>query len=112
MPDPRFVRHGADLVHQVRLGIAAAAAAPRPVPTVDGDEESISIPAGTQPGTVFRLSKRGMPRLRSRGRGDLLVEVIVEVPSSLDKAQQAALRAFAATLDGVVAPTTGKRKRR
>lgn len=112
-PDPRFVRHGADLVHRVRLGIAQAAlGADVIVPTVDGAEEPISIPAGTQPGTVFKLSRRGMPRLRSRGRGDLLVEVIVEVPTSLDKAQEAALRAFAATLDGAAAPATAKRKRR
>ena len=79
---------------------------------MDGAEEPISIPAGTQPGTVFKLSRRGMPRLRGRGRGDLLVEVIVAVPTSLDKAQEAALRAFAATLDGAAAPTPGKRKRR
>lgn len=112
-PDPRFARHGADLVHRVRLGMAQAAlGADVVVPTVDGDEEPISIPAGTQPGTVFKLSKRGMPRLRSRGRGDLLVEVIVEVPTSLDKAQEAALRAFAATLDGEGARTTAKRRRR
>jgi molecular chaperone DnaJ len=112
-PDPRFVRHGADLVHRVRLGIAQAAlGADVTVPTVDGAEEPISIPAGTQPGTVFKLSRRGMPRLRGRGRGDLLVEVIVAVPTSLDKAQEAALRAFAATLDGAGAPTPGKRKRR
>ena len=54
------------------------------------------MPPGTQPGTVFKLSRLGMPRLRRRGRGDLLVEVQVVVPTSLSPAQEAALRAFAA----------------
>jgi molecular chaperone DnaJ len=73
-PDPRFVRHGADLVHRVRLGIAQAAlGADVTVPTVDGAEEPISIPAGTQPGTVFSLG--GDAPLRDEvgrppGRGD------------------------------------------
>ncbi len=108
--DPRFERHGADLVHRVRLGMTAAAlGAEVTVPTVDGKEEAITIPPGTQPGTVFKLSRQGMPRLRGRGRGDLLVEVLVTIPKELDRDQETALRAFAATLDGA-AP--GKRRRR
>ncbi|HLE38653.1 MAG TPA: molecular chaperone DnaJ [Acidimicrobiia bacterium] len=109
--DPRFVRHGSDLVHRVRLGIAAAAlGVDVAVPTVDGENVDITIPAGTQPGTVFKLSRHGMPRLRSRGRGDLLVEVIVEIPSSLTREQEEALRAFAAAGESPTAP--GKRRRR
>jgi molecular chaperone DnaJ len=110
-PDPRFVRHGADLVHRVRIGMAAAALGSEvALPTVDGSTETITVPPGTQPGTVFRLTRRGMPRLRGRGRGDLLVEVIVEVPTALSREQEAALRAFADTLDGAPPPT--KRRRR
>ncbi len=109
--DPRFIRHGADLVHRVSIGMTAAALGEEvEVPTVDGDVETITVPPGTQPGTVFKLSRRGMPRLRGRGRGDLLVEVLVEVPTHLDRDQEAALRAFAATLDG--APPPPKRRRR
>jgi molecular chaperone DnaJ len=110
--DERFVRHGADLVHRVRLGIAQAALGVEvAVPTVDGETVDITIPAGTQPGTVFKLSKQGMPRLRSRGRGDLLVEVVVEVPTGLTRAQKAALQAFAAAM-GEAPAKEGKRRRR
>ncbi|NIR34674.1 MAG: molecular chaperone DnaJ, partial [Actinobacteria bacterium] len=54
------------------------------IPLVGEEPMTIDVPAGTQPGTVFKLSRKGMPRLQRRGRGDLLVEVAVEVPSALD----------------------------
>lgn len=96
-PDPRFDRHGADLLYRARVGIAEATLGVSVgIPQIIGDDEEIDLPAGTQPGTVFKLSKRGMPRLQRRGRGDLLVEVVVEVPESLDKAAEQALRSYAA----------------
>jgi molecular chaperone DnaJ len=95
-PDDRFQRHGADLVHRVSVGFAEAAlGATLKVPTVDGPELEIEVPAGTQPGTVFKLARLGLPHLRRRGRGDMLVEVQVVVPSRLNSQQQEALRAFA-----------------
>ncbi len=110
-PDHRFTRHGADLVHQVRLGMAQAAlGASVSVPTVDGEPVEITIPKGTQPGTVFKLARQGMPRLHGRGRGDLLVEVVVAVPTSLDRTQEAALRAFAEAMGD--APAPAKRRKR
>lgn len=111
-PDPRFERHGADLVHRVEIGIAEAALGKEVVvPTVDGADLDITIPPGTQPGSVFKLTKQGMPRLHRRGRGDLLVEVVVAVPTDLSPAQEEALRAFAAASgEGPVTP--GRRRRR
>jgi molecular chaperone DnaJ len=111
VPDPRFERHGADLVHRVRLGITEAALGTSlKVPTVDAGSLDIEVPPGTQPGTVFKLSRLGMPRLRRRGRGDLLVEVQVLIPTSLNPAQEEALRAFAAA--GADGEATGPRPRR
>ena len=49
------------------------------IDTLEGLEELI-VPPGTQPGHLFRLKGRGVPALRGRGRGDLLVRVDVEVP--------------------------------
>ncbi len=111
-PDPRFARHGADLVHQVHLGIAEASLGTAvTVPTVDGEGMAIDVPPGTQPGTVFKLARQGMPRLQRRGRGDLLVEVVVDVPTRLSTAQEEALRAYAeASADEPAAP--GRKRRR
>ncbi|HSQ37927.1 MAG TPA: DnaJ C-terminal domain-containing protein [Acidimicrobiia bacterium] len=112
-PDQRFARHGADLVHRARLGLAEAALGTTiKVPTVDDGEVDIEVPPGTQPGTVFKLSRLGMPRLRRRGRGDLLVEVQVVVPQKLNAAQEEALRAYAAASDGPVGASTRPRRRR
>jgi molecular chaperone DnaJ len=64
------------------------------IPTLSGDVE-LEVPSGTQSGEVFRLSGRGMPRLRRRGEGDLYVEVQVVTPDSLTDEQREALEAFA-----------------
>jgi molecular chaperone DnaJ len=113
LPDPRFQRHGADLVHRVRLGLAEAALGTAvKVPTVDGNEVDIEVPPGTQPGTVFKLARLGMPRLRRRGRGDLLVEMQVVVPERLNEAQEEALRAFAAASAPSHDPPSRPRRRR
>lgn len=98
-PDERFTRHGADLLHRVQIGIAEATLGTAvEIPMVDDDPEEIDIPSGTQPGTVFKMSRRGMPRLQRRGRGDLLVEVVVVVPDDLDKDSEEALRNYAETV--------------
>ena len=64
------------------------------IPTIDG-KVKYNLPAGTQPGTTFRLRGKGIPELRGRGRGDQYVTVRVQVPSSLTGEQKEALRAYA-----------------
>jgi len=63
------------------------------VPTINGTA-TLSIPKGTQSGTVFRLRDQGMPHLNGHGRGDQLVKVIVEIPSKLSKEQEKLMKAF------------------
>ena len=110
-PDERFERHGTDLLHRVELGLSEAAFGTSvEIPMIDGGVEEIDIPAGTQPGTVFKLSRRGMPRLRRRGRGDLLVEVAVRVPERLDSAAEEALRAYGEAMGE--SPAGGRKRRR
>jgi molecular chaperone DnaJ len=111
-PDPRFRRHGADLIHRVTIGIAEAALGTRrTIPVVLEDDFDLDIPAGTQPGSVFKLSRLGMPRVRRRGRGDLLVEIVVDVPERLSRDQEESLRAYAEAAGEDPAPS-GKRRRR
>ena len=95
-PDPRFERSGDDLIHRATIGIAEAALGTRlTVPTIDGDDSSIDVPAGTQPGWTDRVMGAGMSRLGRRGRGDMLVVLDVEVPTDLSVEEEDLLRRFA-----------------
>ena len=64
------------------------------VPTLEG-KATLKIPAGTQGGTVFKLRGKGMPTLSSSQRGDLMVRVLVEVPTKLNSTQRKKLEEFA-----------------
>ena len=64
------------------------------IETIDSAVE-FDLPAGTQSGETFRLSGKGMPRLRGRGYGDLYVKVQVVTPDNLNAEQREALEAFA-----------------
>lgn len=92
---PLFHRRGQDLICEVPIGYSQAAlGATVEVPTLDSREE-LNIPAGTQNGEVFSLQGRGMPDLKRRGRGNLLVQVGVEVHKPLSPEHEAALRQLA-----------------
>ena len=94
--DPKYQRVGDDLHHRVTIGLTEAAfGADVEIPLLDGETESLEIPAGTQPETVYRLGKMGVPRLQRRGRGDMLVHVEVAVPTDLDVDQEDLLRSYA-----------------
>jgi molecular chaperone DnaJ len=81
------------------------------IPLLESGEADLSIPPGTQPGTIFRLSGKGVPRLGRRGRGDLLVHVDVAVPTELDEHQESTLRAYAEFAGEEVTKAKRKRKR-
>ncbi len=57
------------------------------VPTLNGND-TLVIPQGTQPNSRFRLRGKGMPHVSGRGRGDLYVNVKVEVPTELSPEQR------------------------
>lgn len=101
---PRFERQGVDLVHELRIPVTQAAlGAHLPFETLDGTEILV-IPRGTQTGRVFRLRGRGVPHLEGRGRGDLLVQVLVETPADLSKDEEELLRLLASSRGEEVAP--------
>jgi molecular chaperone DnaJ len=56
---------------------------------------AVKVPEGAQTGRTVRLKGRGMPSLRSRERGDLVVELFVETPAKLTARQKELLREFA-----------------
>jgi molecular chaperone DnaJ len=65
-----------------------------PVPTLEG-KANLKVPAGTQSGQMFKLRSKGVVHVNGRERGDLLVRVIVEVPTKLNAEQRAKLQEFA-----------------
>lgn len=91
-PHERFQRQGDDLIlDQVVSFPLAAIGGTVVVPGIDGQIE-MDVPAGTQPGAVLRLRGKGMPRLRSKGRGDMLVRVSVRVPTKLSGREKEILK--------------------
>ncbi|MEP7055300.1 MAG: molecular chaperone DnaJ [Actinomycetota bacterium] len=94
-PHPVFDREGADLHCKVTLPMTAAALGTTVTLRTLDSTEDIVIKAGTQGGTVLPLRARGMPRLRSAGRGDLFVHVEVVTPGKLDDEQEELLRQLA-----------------
>ena len=94
-PHERYHREGDDLVTAVPVSIAQASLGTTvELPTLDGDEE-LAVPAGTQSGHEFVLRSRGVPRLQSRGRGDLRAQLVVETPTKLSDAEASLLRQLA-----------------
>jgi molecular chaperone DnaJ len=90
--DARFVRDGANLVYELPITYSQAVlGAEIEIPTVGGMAR-IKVPAGTPSGKLLRLRERGLPRLQAGGRGDLLVQVVVWIPSSPSAEERALLQ--------------------
>jgi molecular chaperone DnaJ len=107
--DPRFERHGEDLVARVDVPFTdAALGATLSVPTLEGDRD-LKLPAGTQPGSIIRLRGLGLPVLRGRGKGDLHVAVNVMVPRNLNEEQRELLEQFAGSANGENYPVDEER---
>ncbi|HYA57845.1 MAG TPA: molecular chaperone DnaJ [Thermoplasmata archaeon] len=91
-PVPGFRRDGAEAFSETTVPLRVAVlGGVVTIPTLDGRVD-LTIPAGTQPETPFRLKGNGFPRLGRGGRGDLLVTVHVEVPRSLSAREKELLR--------------------
>ncbi len=86
--DPRFTREGDDLI--VRQAVSVPTAVLGGEARVSALDRSwrIRVPAGSRPGVTLRVKGAGMPRLNTRGRGDLLVKLEVDVPGRLTPAQR------------------------
>lgn len=103
-PDARFTRKGNDLVHELHVSTAQAAlGAHLGIGTLDGEEEVV-VPPGTQTGRVVRLRGHGVPDVNGRGRGDLVVQVVVDTPTSLSPTDEQLLRELAAARGEEVDP--------
>ena len=99
-----FRRRENDILLDLNINIAQAAlGADVEVPTVDG-LTTLKIPAGTQPGKVITLKGKGVPRLRSSGRGDQMVIINIDIPTRLNTEQRQLFEKLAKTLGSEVHP--------
>jgi molecular chaperone DnaJ len=103
----QLMRRGTDLFVELPVTFPQAAlGATVEVPTAEGTEP-MEIPAGTQSGTELRLRGRGVPRLRSPGRGDLHVIVTVVVPPKPSKRERELLKELGEVSSPPVLPKGG-----
>jgi molecular chaperone DnaJ len=94
-PHSIFKRHNNDLLAEITISLTKAILGSEvEVPTLAG-KVSMKIPAGTQSGKIFRLKGKGIADLHSRGIGDELVKVDVEIPTRLTSEQRRLMEEFA-----------------
>ena len=87
-PHKTLIRKGDDIVSQYAMSFAEAALGAKvSIETIEG-EVIMKIPAGTQPGEVFRIKGKGIPHLQRYGRGDHLVSVTLAVPKKLSSEEK------------------------
>ncbi len=100
-PHPEYERYEDNLLKDVKISMFQAALGDEiKVETFDG-EQILKIKPGTPYGEIHSFKGLGVTRTNGRGRGDLLVRVIVEVPSKLSKEQKKALEEVAKDFDVV-----------
>jgi molecular chaperone DnaJ len=92
---PNYRRDGINLIcdkylsfKEICLGIEIE------LPNLKGSSFLIKIPAGTQPGKIFRLKGKGLPEFNGFGQGDILVQVNVKIPEHLSEEQLKAIEYF------------------
>ncbi|MBR1939443.1 J domain-containing protein [Candidatus Saccharibacteria bacterium] len=92
--DKHLTREGDLILSEATITMTEAALGTEvDVETVDG-VITMKVPAGTQPGTNFKLSGHGAPRLGSEERGPHIVTILVEIPKNLSRKQKELLQEF------------------
>lgn len=101
-----FEREGDDLYCVVPISFPQAALGDElMVPTLDG-EVKVKVPEGTPSGKQFRLRGKGVPHLNEHGKGDMVVEVRIETPTKLTRAQRDLLKQLAESMPVENAPVS------
>ena len=99
-----FVKQGRDIKANVKISyLQALLGANVKIKTLT-DEETLSIPPGTLPGSEIRLSHRGLPSLNNPTRGDLICKIKVEIPKKLKRKEEDLLREIASSKKESVHP--------
>lgn len=106
-PHAVFRRQENDILYELNVNVAQAAlGATVSIPTLDGSEQ-LRIQPGMQSGAVFRLRNKGVPMLRSTGRGDQIVVAKVVIPEKLSEEQRVLFSALAHTFESSTGTNAG-----
>lgn len=98
-PHEYFRRRENDIYLDLDINITQAVlGAEIKIPTVDGQDETLRVPAGTQPGKMFNIKGKGVPLLRHNGRGNQNVIVNIDIPKKLTQEQRELFEKLATTL--------------
>ena len=89
-PDDFYEREGNDLLCEIKVPVyKLVLGGTQRIPTLDGDDVSIKISAGTQTGSKLRLKDQGLPSLNDNGpRGSLYVTIRAEIPRDLSSKEK------------------------
>jgi curved DNA-binding protein len=104
-PDATFKRRGADLERELPLTLEEALLGAQVKVRTPKGRVALTVPAGTQPGRVFRLTGQGMPRFRAEGYGDLYARAKVILPTDLSEAAREAAQGFFKLVNQPAPPT-------
>jgi molecular chaperone DnaJ len=103
-PHNFFHRDGSDILYELPINFAQAALGDEvEVPSLDGKVD-LKIPPGTQNGKTFRCKGKGISHIDAKGRGDLLVKVVITTPQHLDKDQRRLFEELAKMLPRTESP--------
>ena len=87
-PNDTFIRDNQDIIYNLLLDFPTAALGGEvEIPTIDGKKVRVKIEAGTQPGKTLRLRGKALPAVQGygNGQGDLVVNISVYVPKTLER---------------------------
>ncbi len=103
--DNFFARDGNDLICAVPISISQAALGARiDIKTLDGRRITVDIPAGTVQGKTLRIKGEGVPYANGTHKGDLYVQVIVQLPTKLTRQQQIVMQEYAKLENATTSP--------
>ncbi len=102
-----FQRDGSSLVADCPISFTTAALGGTvTIPGIDGARIDRKVPAGVQSGETLRQRGAGMSVLNTRGRGDMIIRILVETPTKLSSEQKALLEKFRGTETGDECPAS------
>ena len=94
-PNKDFIRDGSDLIYNLLLTVPQACLGDSvEIPTIDG-KARIKITPGTQPGTALRLRGKGLPDVNGYGKGDIVVNISIYIPETLNSQDRKAMEQLA-----------------